>query len=565
MSALTLDQAIRHVTTTMPTFEIGTADIRGIRYPVFKNIPNHLRQLLQASRASHDNGAANYIVFQDEHWTFDEYCGESNKIAHALSNEFGIRPGDRVAIAMRNIPELVILVSAIASIGAITVFVNAWWTSEELDYGLKDSGAQVVFADGERMRRLKLLNNDKLRLVGVREGESQGDLRYSDLCNSMTDDSWPTVDIQPDDDFAIMYSSGTTGHPKGVVLTHRGVMTAVFSWLMQSVLNPLTAPPDPDAAPALRPAILVSTPLFHVTASNSLFMLSIPAGAKLVMLPKWDAQNAVRVIRDEQITRFVGVPTQSVDLMVMAKQMNESLPSLDFVGAGGAKRPAAQVSQLARAFPHASIATGWGMTETNALGIGTSGPDYLEHPGSAGRLYPPVQQLKILNEDGVEVAVGELGEITVKSAANMRCYHNKPDATADVLQDGWLRSGDLGMIDSDGFVTIVDRKKNIIIRGGENIACLDVEGAIHNHPSVLDACAFSVPDDRLGEIVGALIQLKPGATLSPDDLRIFLSDHIAHFKIPQHIWFQQTPLPLATTDKIDRRAVRTACLATLNN
>lgn len=564
MNALTIDQAVHHVTTTNPTFMVGTADIRGVQYPVFENIPPHIRALMQTSREIQGDGAAEYIVYQDERWSYDEFCRETNKMAHVLQDELGVHQGDPVAIALRNCPEMVILTAAIASIGAVIVFVNAWWTTQELDYALKDSGAKTIFADAKRVERvLPLAKAADLRLVGVRDGEDLTNLRYSVLRDAMNDDSWPTVDIHTDDDFAVMYSSGTTGQPKGVVQTHRGALSSVFTWLMQAVMAPLLDPPEEGAPPAPRPAVLVVTPLFHVTASHSLFLLSMPAGAKFVMLPKWDAENAVNVIRDEEITRFMGVPTQSADLMTKAMQMNEPLPSLDFLGAGGAKRPAAQVSELADLFPNAKVATGWGMTETNANGIGMSGADYVARPGSAGKLYPPIQQLKFLDDDGQEVATGVLGEITVKSVCNMRCYLNKPEETNEIFQDGWLRSGDLGMIDKDGFVTIVDRKKNIIIRGGENIACLDVEGAIHHHPAVAEACAFSVPDDRLGEIVGASIQLKPDMTLTADDLRKSLGDHIAHFKIPQHIWFQGDPLPRVATDKIDRRAARAICLATL--
>jgi acyl-CoA synthetase (AMP-forming)/AMP-acid ligase II len=262
----------------------------------------------------------------------------------------------------------------------------------------------------------------------------------------------------------------------------------------------------------------------------------------------------VRLIRDNAITRFLGVPTQSAELMEAAAELGEALTTIDYMGSGGAKRPGAQVAQLARSFPNAGIATGWGMTETNALGIGMIGDDYIKRPESAGRLHPPVQELKILDDAGVEVPIGTLGEITVKSPANMRCYLNKPEATAETLQDGWLRTGDLGTVDAEGYVTILDRKKNIIIRGGENIACLDVEGALHRHPDVIEACVFPVPDDRLGEVVGASLHLRAGKALDQDAMAAFLDGQLAKFKI-QHI-----PLARAATDKLDRRGIRAACL-----
>lgn len=564
MTAMSQQEAVDHVTTTNPTFEVTTATIRGVEYRVFKNVPPTIPALLETSLAVQEEGAAEYLVFRQERWTYEGFCAEANRMAHALVKELGIKKGDRVAIAMRNYPELLFLTMAIASVGAVTVFINAWWTTEELDYALNDSGARVVFADGERVERIMpLVAPLDLRLIGVRDGETVTEQNFSGLRNAVQDSSWLHSEIHTDDDFAIMYSSGTTGHPKGVVQTHRGAINAVYSWLMQAVMAPLITPAEPDAPPPLRPAILVVTPLFHVTATHPMFLLSLPAGAKLAMLLKWDAEEAVRVIRDENITRFLGVPTQSADLMEVAKRLDVSLPSLDFLGSGGAKRPAAQVAQLAKVFPKANLATGWGMTETNAIGIGMAGPDYVDRPGSAGQLYPPIQELKFLDDAGNEVPVGKLGEITVKSACNMRCYLNKPEATDEVLQGGWLSTGDLGMIDEDGFVTIVDRKKNIIIRGGENIACLDVEGALHRHPDIVEACAFSVPDDRLGELVGAGVQLRTGATLTREALSEFLGPHIAKFKIPEQVWFRSDPLPRGATDKIDRRGLRAACLKTL--
>ncbi|MEY8841729.1 class I adenylate-forming enzyme family protein, partial [Cribrihabitans sp. XS_ASV171] len=268
--------------------------------------------------------------------------------------------------------------------------------------------------------------------------------------------------------------------------------------------------------------------------------------------------EAARLIEEERVTRFVGVPTQSADIRIAAQASGRKLESLTQMVSGGAKRPAAQVSELKAVFPKADVATGWGMTETNALGIGFSGPEYLEHPEAAGRLYPPLQEVRFLGDNGQDVPAGEVGELAIKSVTNMRCYINQPDATADVMQDGWLRTGDLARIDADGIITIVDRKKNIIIRGGENIACLDVEGALHRHPAILEACAFAIPHDRLGEVVGAAVQVRPGMIVTQQEVMTFLERRIARFKIPERLWIQAEPLPRGATDKIDRRAIRTA-------
>ncbi|NNE53049.1 MAG: AMP-binding protein [Sulfitobacter sp.] len=561
MTAMTPQEAVAHLLATDPVFAVEEVDVRGVTFRAFKNIPPTVPALMAAGWERHGNGALEYLVYEDERLTYAHFCENVHLMGHAMRDELGLGQGDRVAIAMRNYPELLTLVLAISSIGATVVFVNAWWTTEELDYALRDSGARVVFADGPRLERMVPLKAELgLTLIGVRDGEAAGDHPYSALRDGGGSTDPVEVTIDTDDDFAVMYSSGTTGHPKGVVQTHRGAVNAVFSWLMQSVVAPLVEPPAPDAPDPPRPSALVVTPLFHVTATHPLFLLSLPAGAKITLMRKWDAAEAVRLMKENEITRFLGVPTQSAELMQAAREMGETLPLMDYLGSGGAKRPAAQVAELAETFPNAGIATGWGMTETNALGIGMIGEDYVKRPESAGKLHPPVQELRILDDAGNPLPPGELGEITVKSPANMRCYLNKPEATAETMQDGWLRTGDLGVVDAEGYVTILDRKKNIIIRGGENIACLDVEGALHRLPGVLEACAFSVPDDRLGEAVGAVVQLAEGASMTQQEMAAALEGHMASFKIPQHLWTQREPLMRGATDKIDRRGIRTACL-----
>lgn len=561
MKAMTSEEAVRHVITNDPVFAVHDVDVRGVSVKAFQNIPGTVPGLMAAGWARHGDGALDYLAYEDEVYTYAEFTASVHKMAHAMRDELGLKHGDRVAIAMRNYPELMMLVLAVSAMGGVVVFVNAWWTTEELEYALRDSEAKVVFADGPRMARLKPLRDPMgLTLIGVRDATGQTALDFDTLRAGAASDQTPGVQIDTDDDFAVMYSSGTTGHPKGVVQTHRGAVNAVFSWLMQSVIAPLIDPPAPDAPEPPRPSALVVTPLFHVTATHPLFLLSLPAGAKITLMRKWDAKEAVRLIRDTQITRLLGVPTQSAELMETAKQMGETLPSMDYLGSGGAKRPAAQVAQLAETFPNAGVATGWGMTETNALGIGMIGDEYRARPESAGKLHPPIQELLILDDEGHAVPNGEIGEIAVKGPHIMRCYLNKPEATAEAVQDGWLRTGDLGVLDDEGYVTILDRKKNIIIRGGENIACLDVEGALHRHADVLEAAAFSVPDDRLGEAVGASVQLREGATITCDEMAAFLEGHLAKFKIPVHLWCQHEVLTRGATDKIDRRAIRAACL-----
>lgn len=568
---MTADQAAAHLITHDPTFAIEEITLRGIPTRVFRNIPATVPALLAHSRSAHDGGAAEYLCFEDERWTHGAFCDEVARMARVLHDRLGLRRGDRVALVMRNYPEMPILTLAVASLGGVVVFMNAWWTGPELDYALRDSQPKAVFADGPRMAAiLPLVARHGFALIGLRDGDGMGGQSYRALRDAGEDGGGEPAQAaemlarnapQADDDFAIMYSSGTTGHPKGVVQTHRGVLNALYSWMMQAAMAPLREPPGPDDPPPLPPSFLITTPLFHVTALYPLMLFSLPAGARVTLMYKWDARRAIEIIRANAITRFLGVPTQSADLLQAVAETGASLPSLGFIGAGGAKRPAAQVAQLAAAFPQAMIATGWGMTETCALGIGMAGADYIARPEAAGRLHPPVQEIRILGDDGRALPPGEIGEIAIRGPAVMRGYLNQPEATAEVLRDGWLVTGDLAMIDAEGFVTILDRKKNIIIRGGENIACLDVEGALHRHPDVIEACAFSIPDARLGEVVGAALHLRPGASLERAALAAFLRDHLAAFKIPERIWCQHTPLPRASTDKTDRRAIRARCLA----
>ena len=555
-SLATPEEAAAHLIATDPRFALTRAVIRGVDLPVFANAPDSVHGLIAAGRKSHPPG--DFLIYRDQRWDHSEFEAEVIRLTGVLQ-DLGVTKGQHVAVAMRNYPELVMLMMALSATGAVAVFLNAWWTAQELDYAFRDSGARLVFADGPRAERIETIADPLgLRIVAVRDAEAPGRVNLSQQTGRAPD----PVPVAPEDDFAIMYSSGSTGDPKGVVLTHRGAVSAIYSFLLGGEIAALVksgATGLPAASDRAR--VMIVTPLFHVTATHPLWLQSLVNGASVVLLHKWDPEEAVRLIRAEGVTRMVGVPTQTAELIIAAQRMGVQMPTLDYLGAGGAKRPPAQVAEQADALPNAAIASGWGMTETNALGLTLSGPLYVERPNAAGRLIPPLQQLRIVDDAGHPVPTGQVGELTVKSAANMRCYLNKPEDTAQALRDGWLHTGDLASIDADGFVTIVDRKKSIIIRGGENISCLEVEAALHRHPAVQEAGVFQVPDQRLGETVGAAIMLRPGLTASGPEITDFLKGRIAAFKIPEHVWIRTAPLPRGTTDKIDRRTLRAECLA----
>ncbi|MEY8841943.1 AMP-binding protein, partial [Cribrihabitans sp. XS_ASV171] len=277
MKPMTAQEAIAEVLSTNPIFTVGLRKIRGIDYPVFVNIPKDLGALLHASHEAQAGGTAEFLVHGSRRWSYDEYCKDVAHVAALLSREYGVRQGTRVALAMRNCPEMLILMMAIASLGAVVVFLNAWWTGDELNFALRNAEAKLVFADTDRVARLDA-SKEALTLVDVTADTGLSVLE-TDVMQGYCAPA-PRLPIDPDSDFAIMYSSGTTSHPKGVALTHRGAVNAVYTWLLQAVIAPMVTPPEDPDAPPIRPVTLITTPLFHVTATHPGFLLSIPAGAK---------------------------------------------------------------------------------------------------------------------------------------------------------------------------------------------------------------------------------------------------------------------------------------------
>lgn len=540
-----------------PLFAVGEAEIRGNTYRVFKNAPPSLVGLFMHG-ASH--GDKDFLVYEDTRLTFAQTWALTCRFANALKEEVGIKQGDRVAIAMRNYPEWCISYMAIVSLGAIVVPLNSWWKADELRYGLTDCGAKTVIADAKRLSYLVPVREEMgLTLILAREQGEGADYRYEELMDKYTDVVVPTASVQPDDDFCILYTSGSTGRPKGVILTHRGCISTILSWAL--LASALKEARDGVSMFGEDPAILLGIPLFHVTGSHSIFLLSLVVGRKIVMAYRWDPESAIDMINKEAITNFVGVPSQSYELMQAIG--DRSVPSLIDIGSGGAKRPPEHVRKLTQAFPNARPSSGYGLSETNAIGCVISLDDYQSHPDSTGRVVPPVTDLKIVGEDDAfsELAAGEVGEIWIRSPSNFRGYLNMPEATTEVLrEDGWFRTGDLGRLDEDGFLFIVDRKKDLIIRGGENISCLEIENHAYEAPGVAQAVAFSVPDEKLGERVGLVVYPKDGESIDPQSLRDFMAKSMANYKVPERIWVSPAALPRLGTEKFDKITIRMIAL-----
>jgi acyl-CoA synthetase (AMP-forming)/AMP-acid ligase II len=423
-----------------------------------------------------------------------------------------------------------------------------------------DFGARLVVADRDRAERLvPIAGKHDLRVIAVDDctGLDLEAASFSRLTDRFAGAELPDVDVAPDDHATIMYTSGSTGHPKGALSSHRGILSALYSWMLLGLAVKTVGAAEQDADQASYPPCgLLTIPLFHCTGSHSAFMLSVVIGRKLVIMHKWDAYEALRLIEQERVTWFNGVPTMSAELQAAAEASERDLSSLAEIMAGGAARPPDQVNKLKGTFRQSTSGIGYGLTETNALGAVNSGAAYEARPGSTGRVVPAVTEIHILDEQGRKLPAGERGEVCIKSPANVLGYWNKPEATAEAFVDGWFHTGDVGYLDEDGFLYIVDRIKDIIIRGGENISCLEVEAAIYTHPAVHEAAVFGLPDQRLGEIVGAAVVLRDGAELTTEELTAHLAEHLAAFKIPAHVWFRGEQLPRIASGKIFKRQLK---------
>jgi steroid-24-oyl-CoA synthetase len=563
---LKLDDTIEKMIATMSApgadFAVTRKEIEGVSYQVFEKRDSNLRDVY-ASCSTH--GAADFLVYEGERYSFDEGIQEAWNLAAMLKQKYGVKKGDRIALIMRNYPEWCISYIAATAMGAVIVPMNGWWTTEELNFALDDCGANIVIADRERVERLKpLINKNTLHVIAVRcEGDQpDGVSHYKAIMADFKDQPEPDEEIDELDDAMILYTSGTTGHPKGAVSTHLAILSVIKAWTLITIAGVSVQAQEnekqvmaPEVNPP-QPATLVSVPLFHVTGCNAVFLISLPIGRKLVLMHKWDPTRALQLIQDEKVTGFTGVPTMSWEIVTHPDVDNYDISSLASLGSGGAARPPEQVRQMTQKFPRSAPGSGYGLTETNGMGAINSGTNYLIKPGSTGKPTYPIVEMKIVNDSGEEQPQGERGEVLIRSASNIRGYWNQPEKTSEDFVNGWLHTGDVGLMDEDGFLWIVDRLKEIVIRGGENISVTEVEQIIHQHAGVMEVACYGVPDERLGEALAATIMLVPGTSLSERELREHIAAQLAAFKIPTHIAFQNEQLERGATGKIFKRGIR---------
>jgi long-chain acyl-CoA synthetase len=577
--SLSIAEATAQLIAPGQMWEVSEELVEGRPTKVWKNCPPSLRSLLELSRAYGDR---TFLVYEDDRLSFAEHFQMAASFARCLTENFGVRVGDRVAIAMRNFPEWVIAFWGAAAVGAVIVPLNAWWTGPELAYGLSDSGSTVAVLDAERLERLSgeladLRAGGLERCLVARAGEEErfetaaslvrgGDVEeFESVLASYAeaDPSLPPSDVGPDDDATIFYTSGTTGKPKGALGTQRNICTNLMSLGFVNARGRLTSSPEHLERTAVgdeQTAYLLSVPLFHATGCHAILVPNTTVGGKLVMMRRFNAERALELIERERITIFGGVPTMAWQVVESPDFDKRDTSSVRAVAYGGAPAPPELLRKIREHFPAGSASNGYGLTETSSVTSLNSGEDYFRKPDSVGPPVPVVE-VRIVGPEGEDVPLGETGELWIKGPNVVRGYWNKAEATAASFTDGWLRSGDIARLDDEGFIYIVDRAKDMVIRGGENVYSAEVEAAIFEHPAVADTAVIGVPHDVLGEEVGAVVVLKPGSELTAEELRAHVAARIAAFKVPAHVFFYERELPRNPAGKVLKRELRSEVLA----
>ena len=553
-----------HARLTAPgqRFEIEEITIRGIVTKVWKNAPPTLRDVFLNSRQFPDR---EFLVYDDDRATYEAFARATITLARQLQAD-GVKKGDRVAVIMRNLPEWPVAFFAGILAGAIVTPLNAWWTGPELEYGLADSGTKVAIVDDERLGRIDeyldtLGDLQKVYVSRLTEAPAHPKVhRLEDVIGPVN--SWkdlpdlplPDVELGPEDDATILYTSGTTGKPKGALGTHRNMTSNIGAGGISATRNFLRAgEPLPESDPHKLPqrVTLLVVPFFHATGLSATLGPTMNAGGKIVLMRRWDAEPAMRLIEREKVSSTGGVPTIAWQLIEHPARAQYDLSSLVAVTYGGAPSAPELVRKIGETFPGSAPGNGWGMTETTATFTSHLGKDYENRPDSAGPA-APVGEMQIRDPaDGVSVLpAGAVGELWCKGPQVVKGYWNKPQATAETFVDGWLRTGDLARIDEEGFLFIIDRAKDMLIRGGENIYCVEVENALYDHPAVMDAAIVGIPHKTLGEEPGAVVTLKPGGAATEDELRAFVRERLAGFKVPVKVVFWPEMLPRNANGKI---------------
>ncbi|MEQ8858937.1 MAG: class I adenylate-forming enzyme family protein [Pseudomonadales bacterium] len=553
MEATNAARSVAELTGSGGPYELGVARSGNASFNVFVNAPRNLATLYRDASAT----GSDFYVYEDERYSFADAWQRAEQVAASLS-AMGVEKGDRVGIAMRNYPEWILAFMGVTRLGAVVVAMNAWWSGEEMIYAIDDSGLTTLFVDRERLEHLgPYLDERDLDVIAVRTDHTSGRgvMNWASFMR-VANATPPEVDVQPEDPATILYTSGSTAHPKGVVSSHRAIIHGVVGLEAAAALRRAGSGRAPRAQPHPQ-AMILTVPLFHVTGLNVQMLSCFRGGRKLVGMYKWDAEKALAIIEAERITQFNGVPTMAWEMVNSPNFDKYDTSSLKSMGGGGAAMAPEHTRQISRRTKGSvSPGAGYGMTETNGLATGISGRELLERPTSCGRPVPPLVEIQIVGPDGSGLEPGRTGEIWIRGPMNFSGYWNRPEDTAATLTDGWVHTGDVGHLDAEGFLYITDRAKDLVIRGGENIGCQEVEAVIYEHPDVAECAVFGVPDTRLGETVAAVVMPRPGRRLTAGDVRSHVGEHMARFKVPEHVWIQNESLPRTASGKIFKRSLK---------
>ena len=550
---LAIDATINRLMTNDGPLTVTYVEKFGVQLPMLAKAPGNMADYLAFFCATHAD--KEFLVDGDIRLSFRETYAAARVLAGGLVDGHKLQKGDRVGIAARNSANWIIAYMAIIMAGGVATLLNGWWQGGELAEGIRMVGCRYVLADEQRAARLAGhdIGGCELLIFGHDGAPMEG---LSVLTSKGGGAETPLPTLEPTDNATILYTSGSTGQSKGAVSDHRAVVQGGMSYVGQTLVFFELLSSTGQAMPA-QPSALVNVPLFHVTASIPLVLQSFAIGRKLVLMPKWDAEEAMRIIEKERISYFVGVPLMSIELATHPNRHKYDLTSCTAFAAGGAPRPVEHVKKIRKEMSWGYPLLGYGLTETNGVGCGNFTDNYLEKPTSTGPATKPLVEVQMLDDDGNVLPQGERGEVGIRTIANFNGYWNNEQSTRDAFTaDGFFRTGDIGYLDEDGYLFIVDRKKDIIIRGGENISCPEVEAAAYEHESIAELSVFGIADDKYGEVPGIVYHTKDGIKLTEDELKAFLAPRLAPFKIPVHFWQVAEPLPRLGTQKIDRVALR---------
>lgn len=539
-------------------YEIGMTNYFGRPVRYIKNGPKTLLDLYEFGSNFEEEI---FLVLDNERLTYTQTFERVAALGWYLKEVLFVKKGDRVAIAMRNYPEWIISFMAITSIGAIAVPMNGWWIGHEIEYAVNDSGSTVFIGDQERVDRLAIVLSkfhSPPTIVCIRSTKPlpPGSAKYEDILKLGAGKAMPQVEVNVDDDATIFYTSGTTGYPKGVCSTHGNILQALMGYVSLGEVGKRLNLTPPATDEPIQESILLPIPLFHNTGSHAVFLISFFMGRKVVLMLKWDAKKALELIEREKVTSFTGVPTMSWEMMQHPDFSKYNTSSLKSVAGGGAATAPTMVRAISNKFKGSMPAQGYGLTETNAFTCINMGDNYLRKPSSCGRPLA-TSEVKVVDDNDKEVPIGQPGELLIRGPGVMRCYWNKPEDTSKVISpDGWFRSGDIATVDEEGYVYIVDRSKDLVIRGGENISCVEVENAAYEFPGIMECAVFGLPDVRLGEEVCIAIYPKQGHKINLDELKQHLTKILATYKIPSKYFILKEQLPRGATGKIVKRTLK---------